>query len=291
MRRIAKAVATACALAPIIFAAPPVRAQGASAAEMDACVNAAEESQPLRSAGKLGRAREKLLVCARPVCPAAVRSDCAKWLADVEAVTPTIVMRVTDANGKDLTEVRVIVDGAVIAERLDGRPVTIDPGEHTFTYESAGQKPLTEKLLIRQGERGRLVSASFGPADAKAAGTTGGDGATQPRREWGGIPTISWVLGGVGLVGVGVGVGMWASGTSAHGEMESGCARTQSCLQAEVDSAESKLVVGDVAMVLGLGAIGAGVLFAVFSKKPATTSLVDVKPVAGGGMATVGSRF
>jgi len=295
MRRTANAVATACTLAVLLAtlsAAPPARAQGAPASEVDACANAAEESQPLRTAGKLTRAREKILVCARPVCPAAIRSDCAKWLAEVDAVMPTIVLRVVDPAGKDLTQVRVSVDGAVLTDKLDGRPISIDPGEHTFTFESAGHKPLTEKLLIRQGEKVRLVSASFAPVSDKPAGnarTT--DGATEPRREWGGIPTISWVLGGVGLVGVGVGVGMWASGTSDHSEMKSGCARTQSCLQADVDSAETKLVVGDVAMVLGLGAIGAGVLFAVFSKKPATTSVVDVKPVAGGGMATVGSRF
>ena len=39
-----------------------------------------------------------------------------------------------DAKGEDLTEVRLTIDGETVAERLDGRALTLDPGTHTFRF-------------------------------------------------------------------------------------------------------------------------------------------------------------
>ena len=56
------------------------------------------------------------------------------------------------------------VDGQVVEERLDGKAVPIDPGEHVVRFETAGANPGQEaELLVTQGEKNRKVVASFLP--------------------------------------------------------------------------------------------------------------------------------
>ncbi|HEY6462313.1 MAG TPA: hypothetical protein VIY73_19230, partial [Polyangiaceae bacterium] len=98
-------------------------AHAANASEREACFSAAESAQRVRAQGHLLDAREKLRVCAHPTCPAAVRDDCTTWLAEVEEELPSIVVHARDAAGNDVADVRVLVDGVKVAERLDGLPV------------------------------------------------------------------------------------------------------------------------------------------------------------------------
>jgi hypothetical protein len=217
----------AALISGVIAIASSARAE--DRAEAEKCANAAEESQGLHHDGKLMRAREQLLVCARPSCPAIIRKDCADWLVEVERNLPSIVVRAVDGNGKDLADVRVSVDGNVVAERLDGRPLSIDPGEHAIRYESPGAAPVMEKILVRQGETNRLVSVSLSSAKDRRPTATASSGS---------VPAY-WFVGGAGVVLAGVGAALWLSGTGDHSSMESGCARTQSCSQSDVDSANT----------------------------------------------------
>jgi hypothetical protein len=88
------------------------------------------------------------------------------------------------------------------------------------------------------------------------------------------VPGATWALGGLAFVFTAVGVVLWSTGTSDHDEMEAGCARTRTCVQSDVDSAKTKLLVGDVAVGLGLVAIGAAVYFALTAPKPPSTPAV-----------------
>lgn len=263
-------------------------AQGAN--DADTCANAAEESQPLRKKGQLTLAREKLLVCARPVCPAFVRNDCTTWLAEVERGLPSVVVSATDDKGKDLTAVKVSVDGKVVLEKLDGRAFPVDPGEHTFTFETDGAAPVTEKVLVREGETNRPVPVKL--LSGKKAPDDGGE-----KKSTGGVPVTSLILGGAGIVAVGVGAVFWASGKGAHDSMESGCAKVHSCSQSDVDSAQRQLLIGDVAVVVGLGAIGLGAVLWLTSKgsnqasPSSTASAFDVRPLPSGAFASWGARF
>jgi hypothetical protein len=244
---------------------------------VETCANAAEESQALRRDGKLTQARRALVTCARAGCPAFIRKDCTGWLAEVERNLPSVVIRAIDAKGKDLTKVRVLADGVVLAESLDGRPINIDPGEHAITYETDGAAPVTETVLIRQAETSRLLTVTFAAPPA-AAPPVKADKETEKGKESAAatphrsIPIASWILGGGGLVLGGLGVALWASGTSDHASLESGCAVTRSCAQSDVDSAQTKLLVGDIAIGAGIVAIGAAVVLALVSKDAAPAS-------------------
>ena len=68
MRSIIVALAGACA-------SLPSPARGADKASL-ACIQAAEEGQAARDAGKLLHARELFAVCGARECPAVLRRDC-----------------------------------------------------------------------------------------------------------------------------------------------------------------------------------------------------------------------
>lgn len=50
----------------------------------NACVNAADKGQDLRTAGKLDEARAQFLVCAKPACNRVVRADCERWIEELD---------------------------------------------------------------------------------------------------------------------------------------------------------------------------------------------------------------
>src|SRR5215470_13760868 len=120
------------------FALVALLAADGRADDTDACLAAYERSQELRKEGKFRASRDKLLECVRASCPSLVKKDCSRWIAELEPATPTVIVNARDALGKDMVEVRVLVDGAVLLERLDGKSHEVDPGVHVFRYEGEG---------------------------------------------------------------------------------------------------------------------------------------------------------
>ncbi|HEY1956574.1 MAG TPA: hypothetical protein VGH28_13210 [Polyangiaceae bacterium] len=126
------------------------------------CIDANERSIQLRDAHDLGGARTALLACASPSCPADVREECERRLALVTAEIPTVVFAAKDPRGRDQVAVRVLVDGVVAAESLDGTPVSLDPGSHTFRFEERGEPPVETIALVREGEKNRPIRVVIG---------------------------------------------------------------------------------------------------------------------------------
>jgi len=107
------------------------------------------------------RSAPQLLTCASANCPADIRKDCTSRVEEVNAQIPTVIFRAKDASGADITAVKVTMDGEVLADRLEGTALSIDPGEHTFTFETAGQSPVTKKLVIQQNQKDRAEVVTF----------------------------------------------------------------------------------------------------------------------------------
>jgi hypothetical protein len=165
--------------APLLAVALVALAAGGARAEEPkvACIAAADRGQELRDEGKYGAAREAFVTCARDVCPALVAKSCMRWLGELDAALPTVVVAARDAEGRDVAAATVLVDGAVVAEGIDGLPLAIDPGEHVVRVERAGGPPAEVHVVVRAGEKGRSIAvtlASFAPAPVPppaAAGT------------------------------------------------------------------------------------------------------------------------
>ncbi len=156
-------LAVAVALSVTSAQADPTKAQ---------CLDANGNGQDLRRDGKLSAAREAFRQCAAGSCPQLLRDDCTRRLDDVEKAQPTIIFEAKDGTGNDLSAVKVTVDGLPLAERLAGAPLPIEPGEHTFTFETAGQPTLQKTFVIRESEKDRRESIVLGAATPAPSTTT-----------------------------------------------------------------------------------------------------------------------
>jgi hypothetical protein len=227
-----------------------------------------------------------------------VRTDCTKWLADLDSVMPKIVFSAVDSAGADLVDVRVWLDGQQVAERLDGGEMAIDPGAHTVRFERAGSAPIEQQVVVRVGDRHRSVSATFVSAAAPATSqpVAPGHEEEQVARGGGRSLLLPIVLLGAGAASIGVASFFWLSGLSDHSTMGSGCAVMHSCSQSAVDAGQSKLLVGDVMGGVGLlsAAVGAGFLLFGHGQPQAPASgsaMLQVQPLAGGAAIEVLGRF
>lgn len=232
-------VSLAIAALALPLAAPaPARAD-----DVEACASASEKGQELRDQGELRAARDLFVECAASLCPAIVRKDCAAWMSQVDERLPTVAIRARDAEGRDVSDVRVSIDGEVLAERLDGRALAVDPGTRTLRFARAGAPEVTQTLLLREGEKGRLVDVVLGAPPPR------------PERAFS-VPASGWALGGVSVAAFGVGVGFGVSAKTAVDDMRApgGCAPY--CEPARVDGARRDMIVANVLIGVGAAALG-----------------------------------
>jgi len=269
-------------------ATPPVAPSAASAPSAEdtvtACVKAAENAQTERSAHRLRSARERLLACAQVGCPMVVRSDCATWLAEVDQLMPSVVVEARDSRGIELVDVRVSVDGQLVASHLDGLAMAVDPGAHTFRFEADGMLPLEQRHIVREGEKGRALPVTL-LALAPVA---------PPPKASRRVPTATYILGGIGIAGMAGFTYFGIKGTiEANNLGDSPCGKTKTCTESQVAAVHRELVVADISLAIGLVSLGSA-LYIYLTDKPAqqhgTPGQPSVKPslALGPGLARLG---
>jgi hypothetical protein len=262
--------------------------QPARADVKQACVNASSEGQALRDDGKLHEARDRFVSCARDECPSIVRKYCADWLTDIERRLPSAVFRVKGADGSDVLGGRLEIDGQPEAHGLDGTAVPLDPGEHAIRIAREGAASIEERIVIVEGERGRLVTlhAPLPPAPPAAPAVESASAASPGVT----VTPLTLVLGGVGVVGLAsfAYFGLTASGNLSH--LRQTCAPY--CAPSDLDSARREALFADVSLGVGLVALGLAT-YTLFAHRapPAATALIDVRPTPGGAVAAVVGRF
>jgi hypothetical protein len=239
---------------------------GARADDREQCASAADQAQQLRDEGKYRRAREQLLLCARDVCPAPIKRDCLEWLTQVESTAPTVVFGAKDAT-KDLSDVKVSVDGAAVTDRLDGKPVQMDLGKHTVKFEYQGQVK-EEEVIIGAGQKNRNVTVTFGAAAAAPTGPTPPPGG-ETSKEGSIVPAL--VVGGIGVLAIGSFAIFGLGGKSDVTNLENTC--KPHCAESDVDKARTKLIIADIS--LGVGIVALGVATYLFVTRPKVEA--DVK--------------
>ncbi len=238
----------------------PVTAHAETQAEH--CVRASDEGQTSRQHGKLLDAQKSFIACAAVTCPKLVRADCERWLDEVNRDLPSIVLGVKDSKG-DVLDARVIIDGGD-PKRPDGSPVPLDPGTHVVRFERKGASSIERTLVVRTGERNRSVVETMelaGAPDSKPIPTTSSSS--------GGIPTVSWVLGGVGVAGLASFATFGLIGLSQKSDLNAKC--SPACTDEDISKLRSSYIVADVSLAIGVVAAGLAVYFAL-TNDPAKTS-------------------
>ncbi len=267
-----------------------------------ACVAASTAGQTERDEGDLLEARKMLLVCASDECPRVVRKSCGQWLADVEQRIPSVVVRVRDAQGADVTDAQLRIDGE--PGQLDGRSVPLNPGPHTLLVIDASGQTSELRLLLAEKETSRLISVQLAGAEERDHGNSGAEpvqGAadnvrTEPAklRRAGRfkLPVGAWALSGTGLVGL---AGFTYFAISAHrelGDLKREC--SPKCTSDQTADGKRSALIADVSLGVGtLALIGAGTwtLVARYKNKGSDRRQVSLVPTRDGWFAAYGTRF
>jgi hypothetical protein len=275
----------------LLLAARPAAAE----VTKEQCVDANERAQDLQHSSKLQEARAQLAICVSGGCPEPVREDCSRRMQDVERIQPTLVFDAKDPAGHDLADVAVTMDGKPLASRLDGRALPVDPGEHTFVFQMEGQAPLSQHLIVKEGEKERRERIVIGaapppepvapPAPAPAAPSSPGDG----QRLAGIVASVA------GVAALGVGAGFFAVATSKWSSAQSDCGSSTTCTSYESykaalpdhDGASNAATISTIGVVAGAALLvsGAVIYFTAPPKRSPSTAATRVVPGAWPGGA------
>jgi hypothetical protein len=241
-RTLSSALAAATLFASATAAADESTQSTANAPKAE-CVAQLDRAQSLQSARKLREARASYLACSAPACPELLREDCSRSLVELDGTIPTVVFSAR-ADGHDVTDARVLLDGEAVSSALDGHAVTLDPGTHVVRFERAGGGVSELRLVAREGEKNRAVSATF---------MTSTPAPEKPKPEAGRFPVLPVILGGTGLLALGGSFYVRLNADSDADRLRGSCA--PSCDQSSRDALSDKLVVANVALGVGIGAI------------------------------------
>jgi hypothetical protein len=202
------------------------------------------------------------------------------------ALEPTLSkMRIEIAPGVATVEVRL--DGVPLPPASIGPEVPVDPGEHVLEASAPGKKPWRQPLHVAPG-RG-LTLARVELEDDAAAGAPAQAG-THPSR------TLAYVLGGVGVATVGVGVALLvrAYAFDRKSNDEANTARQFSpanpvFVSASLDdhqSAVANQTAGLITAAVGAAVLGAGAYF-YFARGSTPTTGLQVVPELSPGRAAM----
>ena len=168
-----------------------------------------------------------------------------------------------------------------------GLPLPMDPGAHELVVSAPGFAPRTFSLQLAEAEN-RTLTVFVGEATKQAALAAPAPVAPGPPRE---VPsnqastrTLGFVLGGVGIAGLGVAAVSGVLMLGKKGALNDGCHPDKSCTSAGLDAAHSARtleIVSNVGWVVGAAALGAGAYFLLSSgpsSKPSTTLALGPTP-------------
>lgn len=242
-------------------------------ADQPACVSAYEQAQTLRKDGKPMAAKAQAQVCAQSSCPALLNKDCTKWVNELDALVPTVVLDPRAPTGGLRADVRVKIDGTPTSEKIDGHPIPVEPGAHMFTFEADGAVTVEQAAAVKEGEKNKKITVTLQPAPTPKV-------VDRP------IPMGVYVFGGVSVVALAVGFGFGISGLGKKSDLD---ACKPHCNPDDVDSLNTRFTVADLALGAGVVA-GAAAVYLLLTRpevertaaSPEKNSAFKIVPYPGG---------
>jgi hypothetical protein len=243
------------------------------------CISAYEQTQTLRKDGKPVAAKAQASICARDACPALLVKDCNKWLAELEAASPSVILDPRTPSGALRTDVRVKIDGTPVTEKIDGKPVPLEPGSHTFFFEADNAAPAEETIVLREGEKNKKITLTLASAPAPTPAAS-----ERP------IPTGVWIFGGAAVIAFATSAVFAIDGLGKKSDLDRCKPR---CASSDVDSMSSAFTFADVA--LGAGVMAGVAALYLFLTRPTVEATLPAAsahavpyavPLAGAGAGT-----
>lgn len=269
-------------------------ARADSSTEAATCNAAFEEADRLLKANKGGdvdlfAAREQLKICVRPVCAEWQVADCSKSLVAVGERIPTLAVTAADEHGRDVTDVKVLVDGVVLTEHIDGIRHEVRNGSRKIScvYPSGKTVDLSRTLaegthsalrceLPLETPAGSRSGAAMGTS-APSSGAHAGDATSPPQT----LRYLGFGAIGMGLAGLTVGAifGLKASSSKT----DANCDAQNFCDAKPLADARSAATVSTIGFVAGgVFAAGGVLLLALAPKAQGKVGALTPVPMTGG---------
>jgi hypothetical protein len=208
----------------------------------------------------------------------------------LEPRVPKLTLTLAPTAPKDST----VRDGSVdLGSAAFGVALPVEPGAHELVVSAPGFEPRTFRLQLAEGQAQALTvspgnAVGVAPiANLPAISAKSADKTTEPSASGSSTRTLGFVIGGVGVAGLGVGAiaGILELG-KAH-TVDANCHPDKSCSGAGVSAAKSGRtleMVSNVGWVVGAAALGAGAYFLLTSgpsTKPTTSLALVTNPMGG----------
>jgi hypothetical protein len=298
MKHHRRSLSHALAAAGLVLYGGPARAGEPTTAD---CLAASDASLKLGNEHRLRAERSQLLVCAAGSCPGDIRQECVRRVDEVNTAIPTIIFEVRDAAGNDLSAVKVTMDTEALADRLEGIALSIDPGAHTFTFETAGQSAVQKHFVIREAQKERREVISFGAMGKESVSPQPDLGQPLPASAplsdgHSGLGTqkiLAIGAAGVGIVGLGAGAVFGGLAWSKRDSARSVCASTLCDSQNGVAAWKDAKTWGNASTIAfivgGVGVVAATVLWLGAKAEPVSAPNAQVS--LGLGVLDVSGRW
>ena len=235
-----------------LLSAPSARADAS-------CISAYEQTQTLRKDGKPLASKAQAAICSRDSCPALLTKDCTRWLAELDALIPTVVLDARTPAGAPRGDIHVKIDGAPLADKIDGKPIPLEPGTHTFVVEADGAPPVERTLVLKEGEKHKKLTVTLAAAPAERVEPAGAT--SRP------VPIGVWIFGGASIVALATSAAFAIDGLGKKSDLDACKPR---CAASDVDAMSSSFTLADVA--LGAGVMAGAAAVYLFLTRPSVDS-------------------
>jgi hypothetical protein len=261
-------------------------------------------ARALMGEGKLLEAQEVYNTIIREGVPANAPPAFAKALEDakgeVEAIGPklgvvTIALGTSDGVAPDaIANLKVTIDDAPIGLASLGVRRPADPGSHVVQVQADGYKSASVTVSVTSGANAdaslTLQATARGPVTPSAGTpnptTTPPPLPTSPPEAGGSSTwrTVGWIVGGVGVVGLGLGTVFGVSAVS--GKNNAHCNAASVCDPGSLGGVRSSATASTIGFVAGGVLLAGGVALVLWGPKgdamPATTGMsLKVAPAVG----------
>lgn len=225
------------------------------------CEGQARDAQLARDKHAYTSARPLLLACARAECPALIQKDCSRWLDEVDAATPTLVIEVRGSAGGDA---RIVMDGRPLSGAFEGASVAVDPGPHHFVVQVMGRANLERDIVVFEGEKLRKLTFELPATVPPPTGPVRNEPQKPPpeaehigppvpaARARPALPVAFWIATSTAIAGLAAGGILTYVSAVQRGFLADQCDSLAGCSDGEKSALRTRLLVGEVTLGVGI---------------------------------------
>ncbi len=203
---------------------------------------------------------------------------------------PRLILQL-DPNAPAGTKVRR--DETEIGTASLGTALPVDPGLHVVRVEADGRSPESTEVTLAEGET-RTLDVAPGPPIAPPASApppavpvtaSAPTNAPERRRSGAGLRTAGWVVGGVGVVGLGIGAATGLLAMSREATVNVHCVAAKGCDPTGYSAATSGhtlAIESNVSFAAGAVLVAAGISLILVGGAHSNPAAIALEPSRGG---------